>query len=101
MRVYFAFLAGVLSATSICAQQPSSHRVPAVFRSAPDDIYFNGTIYTGNGFDTDKPEIVQAIAIGGGKVLAVGTTAQLSRLAGPKTQLHDLSSGGFIFPGLN
>ena len=42
--------------------------------SAPEIIFFNGIIYTGVGFAEDKPEIVQAMAIGGGKVLAVGTT---------------------------
>jgi predicted amidohydrolase YtcJ len=67
-------------------------------------IYFNGVIYTGNGFATDQPETVEAIAIGGGKVLAVGTTAEISKLAGPNTKLRDLdsaSTSNFIFPGFN
>jgi len=70
----------------------------------PEIIYFDGVIYTGNGFDKDKPETVEAIAVGGGKVIAVGTTDQVTRLAGPKTILRDLSSattGNFIFPGFN
>ena len=70
----------------------------------PDLIYFNGVIYTGNGLAEDKPEIVEAIAIGDGKVLAVGTSQQITRLAGPNTQLRDLDSAhthNFIFPGFN
>jgi predicted amidohydrolase YtcJ len=67
-------------------------------------IFFNAAIYTGNGMAQDKPEIVQAMAIGGGKVLAIGTTAEITRLAGPKTILRDVDSkntGTFIFPGFN
>jgi predicted amidohydrolase YtcJ len=67
-------------------------------------IFFNATIYTGNGMAEDKPEIVQAMAIGGGKVLAVGTTEQITRLAGPKTILRDVDSKAthaVIFPGFN
>ena len=70
----------------------------------PDDIYFNGRIYTGAGFDKDKPEIVEAIAIGGGKVLAVGSNEEVRRLAGPHTHLHALDTartGTYIFPGFN
>jgi predicted amidohydrolase YtcJ len=70
----------------------------------PDVIYFNGIIYTGEGFAEDKPQVVEAIAIGGGKVLAIGTIEDITRLAGPKTVLHDLDSAStstFIFPGFN
>ncbi|HTB97990.1 MAG TPA: amidohydrolase [Terracidiphilus sp.] len=70
----------------------------------PDIIFFNGVIYTGEGFAEDKPVTVQAMAVGGGKVLAVGSNEEVSRLAGPKTILHDLntaSSSTFIFPGFN
>ncbi len=67
-------------------------------------ILFNGVIYTGVGFAEDRPEVVQAIAIGGGKVLAAGKTGDVLRLAGPNTHLHDLNSaanGTFVFPGFN
>jgi predicted amidohydrolase YtcJ len=61
-------------------------------------------IYTGVGFNEDKPETVQAMAIGGGKVLATGTTEEMTRLAGPDTRLRDLNTANtstFIFPGFN
>jgi predicted amidohydrolase YtcJ len=70
----------------------------------PDIILFNGVIYTGEGFTQDKPQTVEAIAIGRGKVLAVGTNEDIKRLAGPKTILRDLSSTNaraFVFPGFN
>ena len=78
--------------------------MPAASSKPPELIYFDGIIYTGEGFATDKPQIVQAIAVGGGKVIAVGTTEKITRLAGPKTTLRDLNSantGTIIFPGFN
>jgi predicted amidohydrolase YtcJ len=67
-------------------------------------IFFNGVIYTGVGLTEGKPETVQAMAIGGGKVLAVGTTDEVTRLGTAKTKLRDLNTAGtslFIFPGFN
>ena len=85
-------------------QHRATHATATKTHMVPEIIFFNGVIYTGNGFDKDKPETVEAIAIGGGKVLAVGSTDKVTRLAGPKTILRDLSSattGNFIFPGFN
>ncbi len=73
-------------------------------RTGPDLILFDGLIYTGLGLADDKPEVVQAIAIGGGKVLAAGKTREVLALAGPNTHLHDLNSattGTIVFPGFN
>ncbi len=105
MPKFPALLAAGLALSSFCNAQTTSrrqtHPEPAR-RSAPDAIFFNGTIYTGVGLSEDKPEIVAAMAIGGGKVLAVGTSNEITRLAGPNTHLHDLgSAGAFIFPGFN
>jgi predicted amidohydrolase YtcJ len=72
--------------------------------ATPEFIFVNGTLYTGAGFAEDKPQVVQAMAVGGGKILAVGTTEEIKRLAGPTTTLRDLSkekSPAFIFPGFN
>ncbi len=75
----------------------------AIAQSAqvPEDIYLNGRIYTGAGFGEDKPQVVEAIAIGHGKVIAIGTNAEIKRLAGPQTHLHPLNAGTTIFPGIN
>jgi predicted amidohydrolase YtcJ len=104
MRVLLAFLAATLSAASLCPAQTPAAPKHAPHGAVPEIVFFNGTIYTGNGFAEDKPETVQAMAVGGGKVLAVGTSEEMTRLAGPHTRLCDLntaSSGTFVFPGFN
>jgi len=116
MRAYSALLALIVAGLSLrplCLAQTTApvHKsaaraksTPIKLDTVPEAIYFNGVIYTGVGFDVDKPQIVQAMAIGGGKVLAVGATEEITRLAGPHTLLHDLdteSSSVFIFPGFN
>lgn len=73
-------------------------------QAAPDLIFTNGVIYTGAGFSEDKPQTVQAIAISGGKVLAVGTDAEIRKLAGPRTRIRDLNTaktGVYLFPGFD
>jgi hypothetical protein len=116
MRASTALLSAALAAlslSSIClpqttaAKQSSSKRArPATanLNTVPDVIFFDGVIYTGVGLAEDKPQTVEAMAIGGGKVLAVGTTEEITRLAGPKTRLRDLntaSTSTFVFPGFN
>src|ERR1700678_252929 len=92
--------------TAAPAHKPAARPKPAPTKldTVPEVIYFNGVIYTGVGFAEDKPQVVQAIAIGGGKVLAVGTTKDVTALAGPNTHLRDLdtaSTSTFVFPGFN
>jgi predicted amidohydrolase YtcJ len=104
-------LAPVLAVSLFCCAQtnPNKHtKTTANLRKdmagTPEMIFFNGVIYTGEGFAEDKPQIVEAIAIGDGKILAVGKTEDITRLAGTKTALHDLDSARtstFIFPGFN
>ncbi len=112
MRKFPALLAVLLAVVSFSSAQSAVRTNPAARNgrpasdsaSKPDVIYFNGIIYTGVGFAEDKPQIVQAIAIGGGKVIAIGTNAQVTRLAGPNTRLHSLDSANnstFMFPGFN
>jgi predicted amidohydrolase YtcJ len=114
MRTTSILLVAASSAALCCAQTPPAKHLPAhkvktpadaaISSDAPDFVFFNGTIYTGEGFAQDKPQIVQAIAIRGTKVSAVGTTEEITRLAGPKTVLRDLDSANtstFIFPGFN
>jgi predicted amidohydrolase YtcJ len=112
MRAIPSLLVTALAASALCTSQTvppkqpqSSHNKPApTAHVPPDDLFFNGVIYTGVGFAEDTAQIVEAMAIGGGKVLAVGTTAEVSRLAGPKTHMHDLATARthtFVFPGFN
>jgi predicted amidohydrolase YtcJ len=98
MRSTFPLLFSVLFLFTL----PSSAQTQ--ISNLPDIILFNGVIYTGEGFAQDKPQTVEAIAIGRGKVLAVGTNEDIKRLAGPGTILRDLSSANthaFVFPGFN
>ena len=114
MRTTSLLLVAASSAALCCAQTSPAKHLPthkaktqadtAKSADAPDIVFFNGTIYTGEGFAQDKPQIVQAIAIRGARVSAVGTTDEITRLAGPKTVLRDLNSANtstFIFPGFN
>jgi predicted amidohydrolase YtcJ len=105
-----AAIAG-LSFGAVCTAQttpakrvPAKKPKPAYLSGVPEVVFFNGVIYTGEGFAEDKPETVQAMAIGGGKILAVGTTEEITRLAGPNTHLKDLNSANtstYVFPGFN
>ena len=113
MRLPIALFVTALAASSLCpGQTPAAKstqprlekQAPVKLAPVPDIIFFNGIIYTGVGLAEDKPETVQAMAIGGGKVLAVGTTQEIVKLAGPNTRLRDLNTartGTFVFPGFN
>ena len=63
--------------------------------AAPDIILSNGKIVTVD----DRFTIAQAVAITGDRVVAVGTTEELARLAGPSTRRIDLR-GRTVLPGL-
>jgi predicted amidohydrolase YtcJ len=64
--------------------------------STVDLALINGVIYTG---DPAKPR-VQALASGGGIIVATGTTAEIRKLINPRTRVIDLH-GGFAMPGFN
>ena len=105
MRVILTLLTAALAVCCLStAQTRTASQSPSPPVAAPEIIFFNGTIYTGVGFAEDKPETVQAMAFGGGKVLAVGTNDEITRMAGPSTILRDLhapNSSAFVFPGFN
>ena len=61
-----------------------------------DQIYFNGRITT---LDAQNPE-VSALAVGDGRVEAVGDDQTIMRMAGPDTLKVDLK-GRRVIPGLN
>ena len=58
------------------------------------DILVTGRIWTG---DSSRP-YAEAVAISGDRILAVGSPAELARVAGPSTRRLDLA-GRFITPG--
>jgi predicted amidohydrolase YtcJ len=80
----FVVAAAAPYATQIAAQQPR-----------PDVILTNAHVITVDSAD----HIAQAVAIAGNRIIAVGTTADITRLAGPTTRRIDLQ-GRTLTPGL-
>jgi predicted amidohydrolase YtcJ len=62
---------------------------------SPDTILVNGTIVTVDAASSVR----QALAIRDGKILALGTTAEMRALAAPSTRVIDLG-GRTVIPGL-
>ncbi len=63
-------------------------------RSAPDVIFTNAIIWTG---DPAQP-MAFAMAITAGRIAAIGTRVEVDNLRGPTTQVFDLK-GRFVVPG--
>ncbi len=61
-----------------------------------DLLLLNGRVYTA---DPARPW-AEAVAVRGDRIAAVGGSAEIRRLAGPKTRAIDLR-GGFVSPGFN
>src|SRR6476620_6246389 len=80
----FGLIIAAAGAASLHAQQP-----PA------DLVLTNGKIITVDG----KFTIAQAVAVRGDRFIAVGSNADISRLAGPNTRRIDLA-GKAVIPGL-
>ena len=105
MKILLAVLMVLTMASLSSAQQSQS---PA------DVIFVNGDVYT--GASSSSPDHVskstqlatltvvskpaQAIAVSGGKIVAVGANEEIQKLKGPKTQVIDLG-GHFVMPGFN
>jgi predicted amidohydrolase YtcJ len=84
-------LAGLLVAGSEAATaQPASRGV------APDVVLLGGKIFTA---DSGRPW-VEALAIRGARIVAVGSTADVARLAGPRTRRVALG-GRTVVPGFD
>jgi predicted amidohydrolase YtcJ len=90
---------------SLLEDQPGRARaeltalIPLVAR--PETILLNGKIITldNPGINTNPGTIVQAMAIGGGKVMAVGSNEEIRRLAESNTRIIDLK-GRTVIPGI-
>jgi predicted amidohydrolase YtcJ len=67
----------------------------AASAQSPDTVLVNGSIVTVDG----QFSIREALAIRDGKIAAVGTTADIRKLAGPQTRVIDLQ-GRTVIPGL-
>jgi predicted amidohydrolase YtcJ len=87
----FAIVAALQALT---AQQPAPPS-PEVSARQADLILSNGKIITVD----DRFTIAQAVAIRGDRIVAVGTNAEIGRLAGPNTRRVELG-GKAVVPGL-
>lgn len=59
-----------------------------------DSIYINGNIYTVNG----ESEVVQALAVSGDRIMALGSNEEINKYKGEQTTIKDLE-GNFMMPG--
>ncbi len=80
-------LAGLCLAASGCSAEPVGEMA--------DTVYTNGKIYTVN---EDQPW-AEAVAIKDGKLLKVGSSAEIKRRIGDSTETVDLE-GRFVMPGI-
>jgi len=69
--------------------------VTSAWSQAADTILINGKVLTVD----DRDSVREALAIHDGKILAVGTTADIRKTAGAKTRVIDLQ-GRTVVPGL-
>jgi len=86
---------GVGAACAVLAAAGSTWTRAAAQAPAADLLLVDGTVLTSDGADS----IAQAIAIAGGKIVAVGTNAQVRARAGAATRVIDLQ-GRTATPGL-
>ena len=90
---HFAALAFAL-ALAACgkpAVKNADAQHPAI---AADSVYYGGPIYTGAA----SQPMVEAVAVKGGRIAAVGAKAGLQELIGPDTDVIDLE-GAALYPG--
>ena len=90
----------VLQSAALNAQQAApapQGAVPDVLMSYPDVIVYGGQVLTADKDDASFT-VAQAMAVRDGKFLAIGTDAEIKRLAGPKTRQINLA-GASVLPG--
>jgi predicted amidohydrolase YtcJ len=91
-RILLTLFAAGLTATAAAGQTPAA--VPAELLAYPNLVLLNGQVLTVDAQFT----IAEAVAVRDGRVLAVGSTADIRRLAGPGTRTIDLA-GRSVVPG--
>jgi hypothetical protein len=70
--------------------------VPLTAQTGVDLAIVNATVYT---VDAARPA-AEALAVAGDRIVAVGSSAEIKKLAGPRTRVID-ARGGFVTPGFN
>lgn len=94
--VFLGLLAGGVAFTSAKPQTKVAGEVGAAVHTLPPDLLvINGKILTVDA----KDSVVEAVAIAGGKIVAVGSSAEIAKLESSKTRIIDLH-GRTATPGL-
>ena len=81
-----------LTVTAACGPA----QAPLQTADAPDLVILNGRVLTMDASGT----MAEAVAVRGGAIMQVGTTAAIKALAGPATRVLD-AAGGTVAPGFN
>ena len=85
-----------LSAAAACLLAANSPRRVASQTMTADLVIINANVRT---MDQARPR-AEAVAVYGNRLAAVGTTAEVRRLAGPRTRVID-AKGALVLPGFN
>ena len=103
MRSYHRFIWGVMGVMLFALSALSQDRltVPAKLVSYPTMIIYNGKIMTMDDESTTLRvgTVVQAMAVRGKEIFAIGSDAEILELAGPNTERIDLK-GRTVIPGI-
>jgi predicted amidohydrolase YtcJ len=85
-----------LSAALVCASAALARaQAPGAPEGQPDTVLVNGTVVTVDA----RSSVHQALAVRNGRITALGSSAEVRTLAGPRTQVIDLQ-GRTLIPGL-
>ncbi|MFZ3212043.1 MAG: amidohydrolase family protein [Terriglobales bacterium] len=91
-RILFLGLALLWAGFPATSARPGSTKVN---ENPPDSIFLHGDIYTGL-----PGRRAQAMAVRDGRIVAVGSDAEIQKLKAKRTQVVDLG-GHFVMPGFN
>ena len=91
----------LMLALTALTPQLFSQSIPPEVIHYPELIVYNGKIVTMEdyGVNTNTGRTVQAMAIRGDKIMALGTNDEMLRFAGPQTKKLDVK-GHTVVPGL-
>jgi predicted amidohydrolase YtcJ len=93
-RVLCTFTTLLVAAAALAQPAAPTAPVPPDLLAYPDLVLVNGKILTVD----DRFTVAEAVAVRDGRVLAVGSTADIRRLIGPTTRTIDLA-GRSVVPG--
>jgi len=91
LRAIVFSVTGLFSLVSV-----AQNDIPVELIHYPDFVFYNGHVLTA---DADRDfAVAEAVAVRGNRIFAVGSSAQIRRLAGPQTRVIDLK-GRSLTPG--